>query len=333
MGKRERQRAARRARKDAATAEREAHVTLFHGTAYALDESVRLHGLRPPEDGRRGPFLTSDRARAQGYGVRAAVWHGEQTGQRDDRLIVYTVRAPRAALRVDEAEDDGTAWWVLGGVPPEWVIGWESFDGGPAVLDRRGIVQDMRAVVALENLKRPRIGDSLDELAAVVYERCGDLAVDQGAQLAADTCTGAGLRVLGWGFGRVVLEVDDHRVAKVGWNANGRSGCANEAALWRSALTPTRELLCPCEKLTAGGVLVMRRADPIISLTASIAERLEIEVAYAERLARPRQQLLGIGLRDDLGVHQWGNLDGRLVLCDYDAAAPDDSPSTAGSAA
>lgn len=161
-------------------------------------------------------------------------------------------------------------------------------------------------------------GDPTEQLDAFARAVLRDGDDDRAIEWARDL----GLEVVGRGFSRIVLAAGDGLVAKVPWRDLGWLGNLTEAALWSHVDEETRSLLCPCVSLSPAGVLLMQRAIPLLGPLADLADRDAGELEHTDTLRGPREAVLSLGVHDDLGVHQWGRVDGRLVLLDYGRVAP-----------
>lgn len=168
---------------------------------------------------------------------------------------------------------------------------------------------------------------SLDRLARLVRARIGTRTrpVSGVALEAVAICADAGFDVLGVGYTRVVVTAGGEQVAKIGWHhIDGERANRTELAVWDAAPAQVRRVLCPCVRLTAGGVLIQQRAEPLLTPsdwllranTADVIAYAECKARYADEAREPRRILDAYGI-EDIYENQLGYYDGRIVAFDY----------------
>jgi len=128
-----------------------------------------------------------------------------------------------------------------------------------------------------------------------------------------------GFDVLGSGGSRIVVALDDERVAKIDAQPGGPSN-ASEIDVWNEYGQQT-DLLAPVlDERSDGRILVMSRAEAFDGPADSSGRVKDVPRKLRMRLDDAKSELLDIlgpNYEDPSYDFNWGILDGRLVCIDY----------------
>lgn len=202
------------------------------------------------------------------------------------------------------------------------------YNGGPltaAALTIAGGLQDRaRAAAATAHYAARRSG--LDD----------ESALDYAIRAAGDTCAAAGLEVLGIGSTRVAVALPSAPEVAFKVEFTAQRANIDEAAMWLGLTDHQANHVAPVLLLSADGVLVQRRADPVgpqlthAAVCAALdpvtggqtSRDLARDTRAAQREHGPEilelQRRLGWQPDQPTGfrANNYGRLDGRLVLLD-----------------
>jgi len=133
-----------------------------------------------------------------------------------------------------------------------------------------------------------------------------------------------GVPVLGWGLSRVVVRVAPGIVAKLPWREDGVERNAAEVSLYDEASDEVKEMLLPpLDYVYPPGAAVFPEVEVVAASSREQAalpqrKRQDLEHARARWLALVRSGEPGAVTGDVHSGENWGILDGKMVLIDYE---------------
>lgn len=149
----------------------------------------------------------------------------------------------------------------------------------------------------------------LIQLCDQLQERLSKHHENPSAERAVELLHQAGIMPLGLGARRVVVALDDDRVAKLAWRSQGLLDNEIEWRLYHRAVDDLKRLLCPALERRESRVLIQRRCLPVAFEAAGEAGR--------EAMSR----LASYGV-SDVAVNL-GLIDEHLVCYDYCVLKPE----------